>query len=428
MWKEVPSSLPQSQNCSDTPKIAPMDSVSRRTFLAGGAALSTAKAYTRIVGANDRIRIGVIGCGGMATGHMHALVKMREAENLEIAAVSDLYEKRLEKASQLTGGKMQRDYKQILDDKDVDYVLNATPEHWHARVILDALSAGKHLYSEKPMTYSIEEAKKVVAKVKATGLKLQVGVQGMSDESYETANQYVKEGYLGKVVLAQIDYSRNHKGDFWLYEEDPDAKPGVNLDWNTWLLPTKKRPYDAERFFSWRRFWDYSGGIATDLFVHRVTRIIRSLGLTFPERVVATGGKFEFSESKAEIPDTFNMLLDYPEGVTVQLVSSMANDTPVRHLLRGHKATLEFTRTGFTITPQKLYENEVKPVVYEKKGAEDISLHHKNLQAAIRKNEPLKCDCMMGYYGVVAARMGVESYRTRKYLAWDKARERVVHA
>ncbi|HUQ94952.1 MAG TPA: hypothetical protein VM120_24955, partial [Bryobacteraceae bacterium] len=112
----------------------------------------------------------------------------------------------------------------------------------------------------------------------------------------------------------------------------------------------------------------------------------------------------------------------------IQLVSTMANDTPVSHLLRGHKATLEFTRTGFTITPQKLYANDVKPVIYEKKGAEDIGLHHKNLQAAIRKNEALKCDCMLGYYGVVAARMGVESYRRRKYMAWDKTRERMTHA
>lgn len=398
--------------------------------MATGATVLSANAaeYSRVRGANDRLRIGIIGCGGMAGGHMRALVRMREAENIEVAAVCDLWDKRAEEASKITSGKIIKDYRRLLEDKDIDYVLVATPEHWHAQCTLDAASAGKHVYCEKPMTYTIEEAKKVVAKVKATGIKMQVGVQGMSDDSYETAHEYVKNGTLGKVVLAQIDYSRNHKDDFWLYKEDPDVKPGVNLDWNTWLGNTKKRPFDPERFFSWRRFWDYSGGIASDLFVHRVTRIIKSLGLTFPERVVATGGKFQFPNSKADIPDTFNMLIDYPEGVTVQLVSSMANDTPVTHMLRGHKATLEFNRTGFNITPQKLYENEVKPVTYEKKGAEDIALHHKNLQAAIRKGDALKCDCMLGYYGVVVARMGVESFRRRKYLAWDKAKERVVNA
>lgn len=396
----------------------------------GGAAAfaSTAKAYDEVKGANDRLRIGVIGCGGMATGHMKTLNRLKEAENFEITAVSDLYDKRLQDAASLTGGKPYKDYRKLLEQKEIDYVLVATPEHWHAQCTIDAAHAGKHVYCEKPMTYNIEDAKRVVATINQTKVKMQVGVQGMSDESYEEANKYVKDGYIGKVVLAQIDYSRNHKDDFWLYKEDPDVKPGVNVDWNTFLGKAPKRPWDPERFFSWRRFWDYSGGIASDLFVHRVTRIIKSLGLTFPERVVATGGKFQFATSKAEIPDTFNMLLDYPEGVTVQLVSSMANDTPVDHLLRGHKATLQFTRTGFNIIPQKLYQDEVKPVEYTRKGAEDLGLHHKNLQAAIRKNEPLKCDHMLGYYGVVAARMGVESYRRRKYLAWDKTRERIVNA
>jgi len=143
---------------------------------------------------------------------------------------------------------------------------------------------------------------------------------------------------------------------------------------------------------------------------------------------VATGGKFNFPSSKAEIPDTFNMLLDYPDGLTVQLVSSMANDQPVEHMLRGHKATLTFNRTGFTIKPQRLYSQEVKEITHQKTGAESLALHHMNLQAAIRKNEPLRCDCMLGYYGVVAARMGVESYRKRKYLAWDKAKEKIVNA
>jgi predicted dehydrogenase len=412
-----------------------MDQVSRRSFLATTAATSSvaamassASAYTRVVGANDRLRIGVIGCGGMANGHMRALNRMKQEQNIEVAAVSDIFTKRLDAAAQLTGGKPFKEYRKLLENKDIDYVLVASPEHWHAQMTIDAADAGKHVYCEKPMTYTIEEAKKVVAKVKATGIKMQVGVQGMSDDSYETAHQYVKDGTLGKVVLAQIDYSRNYKGDFWLYPEDPDARPGENLDWNAFLGSARKRPWDPERFFSWRRFWDYSGGIASDLFVHRVTRIIKALGLTFPERVVATGGKFFYTEGKAEIPDTFNMLLDYPEGVTVQLVSSMANETPVDHLLRGNKATLQFTRTGFTITPQSIYADSMKPITHTKKGAEDIALHHINLQNAIRKNEPLKCDCMLGYYGVVAARMGVESYRRRKYLAWDKVKERVVHA
>ena len=288
-----------------------MQAVSRRAFL------STAISYAAVKGANDRLLIGVVGCGGMATHHMQTLVKNKDEDNIDIIGVSDLWDKRAQQAGALTGGKPFRDYRQVLEIKDVDYVLTATPEHWHAQVTLDALAAGKHVYSEKPMTRTVEQAKKVVAKVKQSGLKLQVGVQGMSDDSYETAHRYIQEGVLGKVVLAQIDYSRNHRDDFWIYKVDPDIKPGVDFDWVKWQGYTKKRPFDQERYFSWRRFWDYSGGISGDLFVHRVTRIIKALGLTFPDTVCASGGKFQFTQGKAEIPDTMNVLLDYPGGLTV---------------------------------------------------------------------------------------------------------------
>ncbi len=415
--------------------------VGRRSFLQsvawGTAAVAgwTAQSYSAVQGAGERLRVGVIGCGGMANGHMSALMAMKDKAGVEVGAVCDIYRKRLDAAAQKTGGKPFADYRELLAQKDLDYVLIATPEHWHHRMILDALEAGKHVYVEKPMTHSIRQAQEVVRRMRGSKLKLQVGVQGMSDESYEVANKYIREGALGKIVMAQIDYSRNYSGDFWAYDIDPEAKPGVNLDWNAWLGPAPKRPWDPRRYFQWRRYWDYSGGIATDLFIHRVTRILKSVGLTFPERVVATGGKWEFTDSVAEIPDTFNVLCDYPGGPTVVLISSMANDTPIDHVIRGHKATLQFTREGFVITEQGiLSRGESKgaavavPIVYKKTGAEDLTLHHTNLQNAIRKGEPLRCDHMLGYYGVVVTMMGVESFRKKKYLRWDAQRERVEKA
>ena len=194
------------------------------------------------------------------------------------------------------------------------------------------------------------------------------------------------------------------------------------------LGPAPKRPFEPDRFFAWRRYWDYSGGIAADLFVHRVTRMIKSLGLTFPDKLVASGGKFEFRDSKAEIPDTLNILLDYPEGLTVQLISSLANDSPVDHMIRGHKATLKFNREGFVIEPQRPFAKDAKAITHKKTGAEELDLHHRNLCNAIRKNEPLKCDAMLGYYGVVATTMGNMSYRKRKYMKWDTAKQRAVVA
>lgn len=409
-----------------------MPDLSRRTFVAGLSTTAlSARAYSDIPQANERLRVGIIGCGGMATGHMKALNAMRDKDHVEIVAVCDLYEKRRNDAVSLTKGKPYKDHRALLDDKDIDYVLIAVPEHQHAPLTLDALNAGKHVYCEKPMTRTVETAKKVVAKVKGGQLKMQVGVQGMSDESYAVAHEYIKQGAIGTPIMAQIDYSRNHIGDFWAdpaYPIDKGVEPGVNLDWNAWLGNTPKRPYDPDRFFRWRRYWDYSSGISGDLFVHRVTRMIRALGLTFPERAVATGGKFEFKQSPAEIPDTFNALIDYPEGLTVSLISTMANDTPIDHVIRGHTATIHFDRQGFIIKPQRQFRDEVQEVIYNKKGAEDITLHHRNLQAAIRKNEPLHCDVMTGYYGVVASEMMVQSFRKRQYVAWDPTHERIVRA
>lgn len=406
--------------------------ISRRNFVSVTAAsvIATAASANRVLGANNRLRVGIIGCGGLAQGaHIPSLLRMKDTDNVEIVAVSDVYQKRLDQAATTTSAKPFKDYRAMLDEKDIDYVAIVTPEHWHAKMTLDAADAGKHIYCEKPMTWSIDEAKKVVKKIEETKVKMQVGVQGMSDDSYETAQRLIKEGKIGRPVQAQIDYSRNHKRDFWVADEseiDRDVKPGVNLDWNAFLGSAPKRPFDLDRFLHWRRYWDYSGGIATDLFVHRITRIIRALDLKFPSRVVATGGKWEFRNSAAEIPDTFNMMLDYPEGLTVVVLSSMANAEPIPHVIRGHEATLEFTREGFVIRPEgrmnKAGDKEI--ITHKKTGGEDILLHHRNLQAAIRDGAAIKTDVMTGYYGVVAVRMAIDAYRKSKCIKWDARRER----
>ena len=414
-----------------------MKNVALGTTAAAAATTATsARSYAAIAGANERYRLGVIGCGGMAQGHMRNLLEMKESDNVEIGAVCDVYTKRLDAAAELTGGKPIKDYRQLLAQKDLDGVLIATPEHWHHKMVLDAISAGKHIYVEKPMAHTIAEAREIARKVKGSSIKLQVGVQGMSDESYEVANQYIKDGLLGKVVMAQIDYSRNYKDDFWAYDIDPDAKPGVNLDWEAWLGPARKRPWDPRRYFQWRRYWDYSGGIATDLFIHRVTRILKAVGLTFPDRVVGTGGKWQFTKSVAEIPDTFNIMADYPGGPTVLLVSSMANDTPIKHVIRGHKATIEFNRQGFEITPQPSFVDDPEPrkarkewrMVYRKRGAENLTLHHRNLLNAVRTGEEIKCPADLGYHGVVVTAMGVESLRKQAYMKWNARREKAEKA
>ncbi len=426
-------------------------SLSRRKFIRNSAGLgitagvesvfpSTAKSYSRIIKANERINMGVIGCGGMANAHMNALLAMKESDDIAITTVCDIYDKRLDAAKEKTTAQGVKNYLDILNDKDIDSVLIATPEHWHHRMILDAIDAEKHIYTEKPMTHTIKESREVVEAMKTAKVRLQVGVQGMSDDSYETANKYINDGALGDVVMAHIDYSRNYKGDdFWAYAIDNDAKPGVNLDWDAWLGPAPKVAWDPRRYFQWRKYWDYSGGIATDLFIHRITRILKSIDLKFPDTVVASGGLWHYEKTRGEIPDTFNMMVNYPQGLTALVVSSLANDTPIRHLIRGNLGTLEFTRSGFVISPQKAVTesvisgtgenvNESGEIVYQKTGAEDVTLHHRNLLNAIRKGDPLKCDQNLGYYGVVVCMMGVQSFRENAYLRWDETKQKVIKA
>jgi predicted dehydrogenase len=399
-----------------------MNTISRREFAAGAA-------FGAVQPPAERLRVGVVGCGIRGVGaHIRTLLKMKETDNVEVNAVCDVYDKRAQEAARLTGGRPYQDYRALLANKDVDVVIIATPDHWHAQMAIDAASAGKHIYCEKPMTHTVEEARRVTEKIRETGVKMQVGVQGMSDDSYETAYKYVQAGALGKVVIAQIDYSRNYRDDFWLKPVDPDLRPGVNFNWDLFLGPAPKRPFDAERYFNWIRYFDYSGGVPAGLFVHRVTRLIKALGLQFPEYGSAHGGKFQFPGSKAEVPDTINIVLDYPGGPTVMLISSLANDTPVPHTLRGHKATLEFTPPGFVIKPQRLYEKEVREIVHRKSGGEDTELHLRNLLEAIRRNVPLKCDAMLGYYGVAACQFGILSLQQRKYMKWDAAAQRIVPA
>lgn len=406
-------------------------SLSRRTFVAGATAAAaarqalTAKSAARIVGANERLHVGMIGAGGNANGHMRALKRLAEPDNVEIAAVCDIYDPRREAAAEFTGGKPFKDYRRLLEHSGLDYVTISVPEHWHAPITLDAADAGLHVYVEKPLTYSIDEGLAVVKKVRSTGIVLQCGIQGMSDDSYETAAELIKQGAIGKVVMAHIDYSRNHLEDFWVRDPDPDVQPGVNLDWKTYLGKAKKRPWDPARFFSWRRYWDYSGGIATDLFVHRLARIVRACGLTVPSRVVATGGQYFFNGG-AEVPDTFNALLEYPEGVNVLLVSSLANQSKIRHVIRGNKGTIEFTRDGFSLEPEPIHENDVQTRLHKKSGGEDMALHHHNLHNAIRAGEALKCDAEFAFNVSMACQMTVESFRKKKSLAWDRRRQRLV--
>lgn len=407
--------------------------VTRRRFLgtAGAAAALTAVAlpassYAKVIGANDRIRIGFIGVGGMGTAHLEAIKQLKDQDNVEGIIVADCWKNRAEKGAEVVGAsKSATEYRQVLDSKDVDYVTIATPEHWHSKMTCDAMDAGKPVYCEKPMTHTIPEAQAVMKKQKETGLPLQVGVQAMSDDSYSSAAKAIAQGILGQVVQAQIEYVRRYdKQGPWRIPGITDSTPKpADLDWDAWLGHAPKIPWNPHHYHEWRNYRAYSGGIATDLFIHRITRIMKACNLLYPRRVVGMGGIWQWPDGR-DLPDNFEMICEYPRGMTVYVLGTMSNRVGVDHLIRGYRATMYFTGTGWVVKDKDGNVLET----HKKTGGEDIHLHHTNLHNHLRKGEPLNCPAELGMAGVAAVNMANESWRTGQMIAWDKQAEKMIPA
>jgi predicted dehydrogenase len=412
------------------PTTSDSQGFTRRSFLAASSAAAasvtfTAKSYAAIVGANDRIKIGFIGVGGMGSGHVGACKSLKEKDNLDFLGVADCWKTRAEKAAETLGTKAFTDYRHVLDIKEIDYVTIATPEHWHSKMTVDAMDAGKAVYCEKPMTHSIPQAQSVMKKQRETKLPLQVGVQAMSDDSYASAAKAIANGVIGQVVQAQIEYVRRYdKQGPWRQPEISDATPQpADLDWNAWLGHAPKIPWNPHHYFEWRNYGVYSGGIATDLFIHRITRIMKACNLLYPRRVVGMGGIWQWPDGR-DLPDNFEMICEYPRGMTVYVLGTMSNRVGIDHLIRGYRGTLAFTREGWEARDKdgKLLDS------HKKTGGEDIHLHHTNLHNHLRNGEPLNCPVELGMAGVVAVNMANESWRSSQMMGWDAQAEKMVPA
>jgi predicted dehydrogenase len=199
-------------------------------------------------------------------------------------------------------------------------------------------------------------------------------------------------------------------------------KPG-DLDWKAWLGSAPKVDWDPHHYFEWRNYSSYSGGIATDLFVHRISRIIQACNLSFPRRVVGMGGIWQWDDGR-NLPDNFEMICEYPEGMTVYVLGTMGNATRIDHVIRGSRGTLTFTDTGWTATNKS--KKEVAS--HKKTGAEDMALHHTNLHNHLRSGEPLNCPVDLGVAAVAAVCMANESWRTSRVLGWDAKNQRMAAA
>ncbi|HOS94518.1 MAG TPA: Gfo/Idh/MocA family oxidoreductase [Armatimonadota bacterium] len=411
------------------------DSINRREFLrkstvaAAGAALlsSTAAASARVVGANDRVHMATIGCGGMGHAHLGALASLRAQGLVDIVSVCDVWDKRVQSAVAATGAKGVRDYRRVLDDPDVDAVSIATPDHWHAPMAIAALDAGKDVYCEKPMTYwkDLSAARAVVDAVARNHRVLQVGTQGMSDSIWEQVGERIKAGAVGQLVHAQASDMRN--GPLGVYEpasNDPDAKPGINLNWNMWLGPAPRRPYDHGRFFAFRSFWDYSGGICTDFFPHTLTPLIRTMGLTFPRRASASGGLYQLRDGR-EVPDIFNLTLEYPGGPSVLLIAAVACSQGIPMLIRGHQAAVTFDGPGATIRPEPAVVGNQPTEEVTRERAGSLEAHFEDFIDCVRTRKKPRSHELLGYYVMTALHMGVRSYLENRVFEFDAQTERV---
>ncbi len=297
--------------------------ISRRGFLHAGAAAGLTP-EARGVAANDRVQVGVIGAGARSHELMQALMAHPGAE---IVAVADAYKGRIERALERVGGRIQacRNYQEILGRKEIDAVVVVTPDHWHRRIVLDAIAAGKDVYCEKPLTFRSAEGVEIARAAREKGRIVQVGSQGMSSEVQRKAKEMIRAGKIGKVTMVRAAYNRNTASGAWIYPIPPDASPQT-VDWEMFLGPAPKRQFSLERFFRWRCYKDYSGGIATDLFVHLCTTIHFLMDAKAPAKVIAMGELYRWKESR-DVPDTLNAILEYPEDFVVNLSSTFNNQT-----------------------------------------------------------------------------------------------------
>jgi predicted dehydrogenase len=399
----------------------------------------------RVIGANDRINVGLIGCGGRGTSDGKSFAKYARENNnaCQIVGVCDVYTKRRRINAENHQCKAYADYRELIARSDVDAVIVATPDHWHATIALEALDKGKDVYLEKPMCHTLEEAKKLVDTARESKRIVQVGSQTTSADQWWKAKKAIADGMIGKMIMSQGSYHRNSIEGEWNWPIEPNAGPNGKgddyIDWSMWLGPAPKRPWDPDRFFRFRKYWDYSGGIATDLFFH----VVAPLNICwdkpqFPTRVVASGGIYAFHDR--EVPDTFHLLAEYPEGHSLVLSSSMANSQHIPGLIRGHEGTLVMVEHGMferyspylTVKPEivSLSDNDENgPFPDYKYGKEEVRIpveqsdmmmaHVGNFLHCMRTREKPHLDVETAAHAQVLISLAVDSYRDNKVKYWD---------
>jgi predicted dehydrogenase len=435
---------------STTTTRSDADNVSRRRFLtattAAGAAALAAPRIARARQANERLRIGFIGPGRRGfSAHVKTLAKLRkEGVPVDLVAVNDVYQVNQERAADYiaanTGVKpaVYRDYRDMLAADAVDAVCIGTPDHWHARQTIDALDAGVHVYCEKPMTHTLAEARDVLAKWKSTGRVMQVGVQSCSSPVWNQARTLIDEGKLGKIVQFQTEYFRNSRGGMTRHNEIAAEMTPQTVDWRRWLGVDEglapEMPFDRATFAQWRCYWPFSQGMFGDLFVHRITYMLKATGLRYPGRVTAGGGIYLEYDDR-EVPDVATLIADFHEGVQGVVSSTMASsEVKLAHAIRGHHGTIVFDasscgpgpKASFEFLPERPQvtgESTPKPQKFDAVAEHPFDgAHLMNFLDAVRAGDPtmVNCDPELGAAACTLVDLAVRSYREGKVFHLDR--------
>jgi len=415
----------------------------RRHFLASSSTLAAGSLilphtlYGKTRPASDLIRIGVIGAKGMGWSNVHNM--LTGEENCTVTWICDVddavLKDRLNSFANLRPKaaipQTTKDYRKLLESKEVDVVVIGTPDHWHARMFVDAVDAGKDVYVEKPIANTIAECRAMVAAQERTGRVVQVGQWQRSGVHYDRAMEIVRSGRLGQIRLVKV-----WAYQAWMKPVDvvADGPVPAGVDYDMWLGPAKKRPFNANRFhFNFRWFWDYAGGLMTDWGVHQIDIALLAMGAGAPKNVVATGGKFAYPNDASETPDTLQAVFEY-DNFTMLWEHATGIDLgpfemPEGIAFIGNEATLVLNRGGFRVIPEREFvgwgkQGPQKGMPEEAKRPEGMNygqVHVLNFFECVRANTPMKCSTTVqsGAIAAVNAQMGNIAYKTGEKIHWQ---------
>jgi predicted dehydrogenase len=392
--------------------------VPRRAFLRGVTA-ATALSYSRVFGANDRVQLGLIGCGERGRSDMGKFIK---AGNTDVVALCDIYGAQIDRAKQTApSARNFTDHRALLALKEVDVVLIAVPDHWHAATATDALNAGKDVYVEKPLTLKIEEGPGIVKAARLNNRICQVGMQQRSGKHYlEAKRLYMDTGKLGKVTLARTWW---HGNSYHLRKAPASLQTQpANLDWAHFLGPLKWRDWDPQQYWNWRAYLDFGGGQVTDLFTHWIDVVHMFMGQDNPIAASAAGGVYHYKDGRTA-PDTINVLLEYPSQFTATFEATLAPGITGDALeLCGTEGRLWIDRTRYEFHP--IGRNAQATVV---QASSDLDLDHvQNFLECVRSRKLPNGDVLIGHRSAQASHLGNLSYMQKRRIDFDPVREEIL--